>query len=561
MAITGTQLDIFSYFEFDAWWDETICEVHLEMLQGVKAKIQNVGGAPHGLDKESMFDVKATDGNSPTEVGCNISGEIPRLGNVARLSRACHELTAELDDLQVLILAGRVRNLGSTSASTVAGDCYSDISSVERWSSLSEGGLSEAGNTLNIASTSQIKNHHQDQDSEDMADFDPMSTSSGMICRLGLGERLADVVKTEHGLQHFWIDEPDAEKLPVPKFVQTPQIEQSQQDAERKSLALQTGSQGVQNSKDAECMVLAQLLPDQDEPVDTWTVPDKVNPDKEEFKRIQEAEDNEVNVVHDSVDAECDPLAPLVLDAMPAMRGLQEWRLKSFIECCKVSSFSRQQTLDFLEAVDAASSPSDIRLVPPEWENFDTLLYEAVERIAVVNFRRELNLYRERCFATSSPPFGRVALWMLFQRYVLPKGFQKLQNFNLARELKCRDDIEEFLLEYETLQLRCEQNNISPELWDVVLTDVKNQLEKYFHGTLLPSQDYQVSELLKMARRKVMSDRMDSNRKAMQDEPLVNQRDEFTGAFRERARQSKNKRRRRGRGSRRSCCQGGSAWM
>ena len=49
-----------------------------------------------------------------------------------------------------------------------------------------------------------------------------------------------------------------------------------------------------------------------------------------------------------------------------------------------------------------------------------------------------------------------------------------------------------------------------------------------------------------------MSDRMNATRKAMLGEPLVNERDEFAGAFRGRAHRSKNRRRRRGRGSRRS---------
>merc|ERR1712129_389442 len=143
-----------------------------------------------------------------------------------------------------------------------------------------------------------------------------------------------------------------------------------------------------------------------------------------------------------------------------------------------------------------------------EWEGFDAALYEAIDNIAVGNFRRELDLYRERCFATSKPAVGRVALWMLFQRYILPRGFLLLQNMKLALEMKCQDELEEFLLEYEALQLRLEQNEVSPELWDAVLTTVKNQLEKYFHGALSLSEDYPVSRLLELAKNTVMSHRM-----------------------------------------------------
>merc|ERR1712008_525776 len=122
----------------------------------------------------------------------------------------------------------------------------------------------------------------------------------------------------------------------------------------------------------------------------------------------------------------------------------------------------------------------------------------------------------------------------------------------LALELRCQDELEEFLLEYETLPLRLEQNEISPELWDAVLTAVKNQLEKYFHGTLSLSEDYPVSRLLEFAKNTVMSHRMEANRRAMLGEPLASEMGEFTGAVCERVRRPNSRRRRRGRGSRSS---------
>ena len=143
-----------------------------------------------------------------------------------------------------------------------------------------------------------------------------------------------------------------------------------------------------------------------------------------------------------------------------------------------MSSSSRVLTLEFLKTVDDASCLEELEFVPRGWEDFDAALYNAIDSIAVGNLKRELDLYRERCFTASKPTVGRVALWMLFQRYILPRGFLLSQDMKLVSELKCRDDLEKFLLEYEVLQLRFEQKNISPGLWDYVLTTVKSQLEK-----------------------------------------------------------------------------------
>ena len=126
----------------------------------------------------------------------------------------------------------------------------------------------------------------------------------------------------------------------------------------------------------------------------------------------------------------------------------------------------------------------ELEPVSLEWEDFDTALYKAIDNIAVGNLKLELDLYRGWCFQNFQLAGGRVALWMLCQRYTIPQGCQLLQDLKLGLELKCRDELEEFILEYEILQLRLEQNKASPELCLAVSAAVKKQLEKYFKGKL-----------------------------------------------------------------------------
>ena len=87
----------------------------------------------------------------------------------------------------------------------------------------------------------------------------------------------------------------------------------------------------------------------------------------------------------------------------------------------------------------------ELQTVSSGWDDLDTSLMAAVNKIAKGPVQREITMYREDLLQRGLPMSGRSALWILLRRFHIDMGQTLHVDLNCLMQLKFEGDLELFL--------------------------------------------------------------------------------------------------------------------